>query len=209
VAEVTRVLIADEHAVVRAGLAKILEAEPNIRIVGEARNGSEAIDKSIELNPDIILMDVFMPGCNGLESMVAIKERIPEVKIIIMTVSESKEELCEVLKLGAIGYLVKSASEDELLGAVKRAFAGEIILPLNLVTALIDEIREEPTLLRLSAREKQVLDLLEECLSDAEIARRLFISERTVRTYLRRLLDKLHLKNRVEAAVYAARRHTT
>lgn len=204
-----RVLIADEHAVVRAGLAKILEAEPEIRIVGEARNGSEAIDKSIELNPDIILMDIFMPGCSGLEAMVAIKERIPEVKIIIMTMSESKEDLCEALKLGAIGYLVKSASEDELLEAVKRAFAGEIILPLNIVTALIDEIREEPTLLRLSAREKQVLDLLEECLSDAEIARRLFISERTVRTYLRRLLDKLHLKNRVEAAVYAARRHTT
>ena len=204
-----RVLIADEHAVVRAGLAKILEAEPEIRIVGEARNGSEAIDKSIELNPDIILMDIFMPGCSGLEAMVTIKERIPEVKIIIMTMSESKEDLCEALKLGAIGYLVKSASEDELLEAVKRAFAGEIILPLNIVTALIDEIREEPTLLRLSAREKQVLDLLEECLSDAEIARRLFISERTVRTYLRRLLDKLHLKNRVEAAVYAARRHTT
>jgi DNA-binding NarL/FixJ family response regulator len=204
-----RVLIADEHAVVRAGLAKILEAEPDIRIVGDARNGSEAIDKSIELNPDIILMDIFMPGCNGLEAMAAIKERIPEVKIIIMTMSESKEDLCQALKLGAVGYLVKRVSEDELLEAVKRAFAGEVILPLNLVTALIDEIHEESTLLRLSAREKQVLDLLEECLSDAEIARRLFISERTVRTYLRRLLDKLHLKNRVEAAVYAARRHTT
>ena len=206
-AEVIRVLVADDHAVVRAGLTRILEAESDIGIVAEARDGLEAIDRAIALNPDIILMDIFMPRCSGLEAMVKIKERLPDAQIIILTISEREEDLFQALRFGAQGYLVKGDSGSEVVEAVRRVAAGEVMLSPDVVTRLVVELREKPDQPRLSARETEVLGLLEEGLSDADIANRLFIGETTVRTYLRRLLDKLHLKNRVEAAVYAARHH--
>jgi len=208
-AEPIRVFIANDHAVVRAGIANILGAESDINIVGEASNGSEAIKKAVELNPDIILMDIFMPGCSGLEAMVAIREKLPEVKVLILTISERDEDLFQALKFGAQGYLLKSATITEVVDAVRRTATGEVMLSPNIATRLVAEFREKANEPKLSARETEVLQLLGEGLTNTEIGKRLFISESTVRTYLYRLLGKLHLRNRAEATAYAARHHLT
>ena len=203
--ETIRVLIADDHAVVRAGLATILGAESDIAIVGEAKDGLEAIDRAVELKPDVILMDIFMPRCNGLEATVAIKQKLADARLLILTVSEREEDLLQALRFGAQGYLLKSANITEVADAVRMVAAGEAMLSPHIITRLVAEFREKANGPALSDREAEVLQILGEGLTNTEIARRLFISESTVRTYLRRLLDKLQLKNRAEAIAYAAR----
>jgi DNA-binding NarL/FixJ family response regulator len=201
-----RVLIADDHAVVRAGLVKILGTEPDIIIVGEAGDGLEAIGKALELKPDVILMDIFMPRCSGLEATVAIKQNLNDTRLLILTVSDREEDLLQALRFGAQGYLLKSASITEVADAVRKVAAGEAMLSPHILTQLVAEFREKADGPALSAREGEVLQLLGDGLTNTEIANRLFIGESTVRTYLRRLLDKLQLKNRGEAIAYAARR---
>ena len=212
-AEVIRVLIVDDHAVVRAGLANILGAESDIRIVGEARDGVEAINKALELKPDVILMDILMPGCSGLEAMVTIKESFSDARVLILTVSDQEEDLFQALKFGAQGYLLKGATITEVVDAVRRTAAGEVMLSPHVVARLVAEFRDKGKAsgngLELSTREMEVLHLLGEGLTNTEIANRLFIGESTVRTYLHRLLEKLHLRNRAEAVAYAARHHLT
>ena len=200
-----RVLIADDHAVVRAGLVKILGAEPDITIVGEAEDGLEAIGKALELKPDVILMDIFMPRCSGLEATVAIRQKLNDTRLLILTVSDREEDLLQALRFGAQGYILKSASITELADAVRKVAAGEAMLSPHILTQLVAEFRQKADEPELSAREGEVLQLLGDGLTNTEIAYRLFIGESTVRTYLRRLLDKLHLKNRGEAIAYAAR----
>jgi len=211
-AEPIRVLVVDDHAVVRAGLANILGAESDIGIVGEARDGLEAINKALELKPDVILMDILMPGCSGLEAMVTIKERFPDARVLILTVSDQEEDLFQALRLGAQGYLLKGATITEVVDAIRRTAAGEVMLSPHVVARLVAEFRDKEKAdgdeLELSAREMEVLQLLGEGFTNTEIANRLFIGESTVRTYLHRLLDKLHLRNRAEAVAYAARRHS-
>jgi two-component system NarL family response regulator len=204
-AEMITVLIVDDHAVVRAGLVNILEAEADIHIVGEAGDGLEAIRKAQELKPDVVLMDIFMPGCTGLEAMVAINERLPDTKVLILTISDREEDLFQALRLGAQGYLLKSASITEVSEAIRMTFAGEAKLSPHIATRLVREFRGKADESKLSAREMEVLRLVGEGLTNTEIGKRLFIGESTVRTYLHRLLEKLHLKNRSEAAVYAVR----
>jgi len=201
---VIRVLIVDDQAVVRAGLVSILGAEPDISIVGEARDGLEAINQALELKPDVILMDIFMPGCNGLEAMVAIKESLPDIRVLILTVSDREEDLFQAVRFGACGYLLKSASVDDIAAAVKRVAEGEAILSPYIAGKLLDEFRREQTpAAQLSAREIEVLELVGEGLTNRQIAERLIIAESTVKTYLQRLLDKLHLENRAQAIAYA------
>jgi len=200
-----RVLVVDDHAVVREGLAKILGSESDISIVGEARNGLEAVNKALELKPDVILMDIFMPQCSGLEAMIAVKESLPEARVLILTISEREEDLFQALRLGAQGYLLKSAGITEVVDAVRRTAAGEVVLSPSIASKLVDELKQKAGEPRLSAREAEVLYLLGEGLNNTEIAQRLFIDESTVRTYLHRLLEKLHLKNRAEAASYVQR----
>ena len=212
-AEVIRVLVADDHAVVRAGLANILGAESDIRIVGEAKDGLEAISKAVELKPDVILMDILMPGCSGLEAMVTIKESFSDARVLILTVSDQEEDLFQALKFGAQGYLLKGATITEVVDAVRQTAAGEVMLSPHVVARLVAEFRDKGKAsgngLELSTREMEVLHLLGEGLTNTEIANRLFIGESTVRTYLHRLLEKLHLRNRAEAVAYAARHHLT
>ena len=119
-AEAIRVLIADDHAVVRSGLANILGAEPDIRIIGEARDGLEAIEKAVELKPDVILMDIFMPRCSGLEATVAIRQKMDGIKLLMLTISDREEDLFKALRFGAQGYLLKSASITEVVEAVRK-----------------------------------------------------------------------------------------
>lgn len=205
--EEIKVLVADDHSVVRAGLVKILEAEPDIKVVGEARDGMEAIAKATEANPDVILMDVLMPRCTGLEATAAIKESNPDARVLILTVSEEEEDLLQALRFGAQGYLLKTASMAEIVDAVRRTAAGEVMLSPGIAGKLVLEFQHRADEPELSPRETQVLQLLGEGLTNTEIARRVFVSESTVRTYLSRILDKLHLKNRAEAIAYAARHH--
>lgn len=210
-AEVIRVLVVDDHALLRAGLTNILGAEPDIRIVGEARDGLEAINKALELKPDVILMDIFMPRCSGLEALVTIKESLPDVSVLILTVSDQEEDLFQALRFGAQGYLVKGASTTEVVDAVRQTAAGEVMLSPHVVARLVAEFRDKEKAggdeLSLSAREIEVLHLVGEGLTNTEIGSRLFICESTVRTYLRRLLEKLHLRNRAEAVAYDCRHH--
>jgi len=200
-----RVLIVDDHAVVRAGLTKILATEPGIAIVGEAGDGLEAIKKALELRPDVILMDIFMPHCSGLEATVVIRQQLADARLLILTVSDREEDLLQALRFGAQGYLLKSAAITEVAEAVRRVAAGEAMLSPHIITRLVAEFRGKSDVPALSAREGEVLELLAGGLTNSEIASRLILGESTVRTYLRRLLDKLQLKNRSEAVAYAAR----
>lgn len=208
-AERINVLVVDDHAVVRTGLATILGAESDITIVGEARDGLEAISKTLELKPDVILMDIFMPHCSGLDAMIAIRESLPEAKVLLLTVSESEENLFRALRFGAQGYLLKSANIDEVVNGVRQVAAGEAMLSPHIATKLIAEFQKKADEPKLSAREMEVLQLLGEGHTNTEIATHLFISESTVRTYLRRLLEKLHLSHRTEAMAYAVRHGIT
>ena len=202
------VLVVDDHAVVRAGLANILGAESDINIVGEASDGLEAISKALELKPDVILMDIFMPRCSGLEAIVTIKESFPDASVLILTVSDQEEDLFQALRFGAQGYLVKGATIDEVVEAVRRTAAGEVMLSPHIASRLVAEFRERADEPELSTREAEVLQLVGEGFTNTEIGNRLFIGESTVRTYLSRLLDKLHLRNRAEAVAYSTRHLT-
>lgn len=208
-AEKIKVLVADDHAVVRAGLATILGEQPDIIIIGEARDGLEAISKALELKPDVILMDIFMPNCTGLDAMISIRESLPDARVLILTVSEHEDDLFRALRFGAQGYLLKSANIDEVADAVRQVASGEAILSPHIATRLVAEFRKKDDEPKLSARELEVLQLVGEGLTNTRIADRLFISESTVRTYLRRLLDKLHLSHRTEAIAYAVRHGVT
>ncbi len=204
-AEQIKVLVADDHAVVRAGLATILGEQPDITIGGEAGDGLEATSKVLELKPDVILMDIIMPKCSGIDAMIAIRDRMPDARVLILTVSESEEDLFRALRFGAQGYLLKSANIDEVADAVRKVAAGEAMLSPHIVTRLIAEFRQKTDEPKLSTREMEVLQLLGQGLTNTQIASQLFISESTVRTYLRRLIDKLHLSHRTEAMAYAIR----
>lgn len=204
-AEPIRVLIVDDHAVVRSGLVTILGAESDISVVGEARDGSEAVNKALQLKPDVILMDIFMPVCSGLEAMLAIKKGLPGARVLILTISEREEDLFQALRFGAQGYLLKSASITEVVTAVRATAAGETMLSPHIAARLVAELQGKAHEPKISDREAEVLRLLGEGLTNTEIASRLFLSESTVRTYQHRLLEKLHLRNRAQAVAYAAR----
>jgi len=204
-AEQIKVFVADDHAVVRAGLATILGEQPDITIVGEAGDGFEATSKVLELKPDVILMDIIMPKCSGIDAMIAIRDRMPDARVLILTVSESEDNLFRALRFGAQGYLLKSANIDEVADAVRKVAAGEAMLSPNIASRLIAEFRQKIDEPKLSSREMEVLQLLGQGLTNTQIARQLFISESTVRTYLRRLMDKLHFSHRTEAMAYAIR----
>jgi DNA-binding NarL/FixJ family response regulator len=208
-AEIIKVLIVDDHAMVRAGLRSILEAHPDIRVAGEAADGLEAVQLALTLKPEVILMDLSMPNCGGLEATLKIKEKLPAANVVIVTISDQESDLFEALRIGAQGYLLKGASIHEVVQAVRRAAAGEVTLSQNFVTRLVTEFRAKPghsdSGAELSPREMEVLPLLGEGLTNTEIAGKLFVSESTVRTYIHRILEKLQLKNRASAVAWVAR----
>ncbi|OGO21389.1 MAG: hypothetical protein A2144_00265 [Chloroflexi bacterium RBG_16_50_9] len=202
--EPIRVLVVDDHDVVRTGLACMLDAEADINVIGEASDGFDAIKKILKLKPDVILMDIFMPHCDGLEALKKIHEQLPEAKVVILTVSGRDEDMLQGLKYGAVGYLLKSANIDEIIKAVRMAATGEVVLSPNMTARLVAQFREKAGEPVLSSRETEILQLLGKGLNNTEIGNRLFIGESTVRTYINRIINKLNLKNRAEAIVYAA-----
>jgi NarL family two-component system response regulator LiaR len=200
-----RVLIVDDNAIIREGITRILASVSDITVVGEACNGTEAVSKALELKPDVIFMDICMPQASGLEAIEALRDKLPGARIIVLTVSARDEHVFPALRLGAKGYLLKDATIAEMIGAVKKVAAGETILSAAITSKLVNDLNEKDDRPSLSAREREILDMVSQGLSNTEIAGKLFISESTVRTYLHRLFEKLHVKNRAETVSYSLR----
>ncbi len=209
-----RVLLADDHTLLRQGLRRILAEDPALIVVGEAADGNEAVARACALAPDVILMDVRMPGLNGIEATRRIREACPGTRVIMLTVSDKDADLFGALKAGARGYLLKNAEAQQVLEAIHRVAAGEAILPPALAARVLDEFAALTTkhppgtaagTEALTEREVEVLRLVAQGLGNKEIAARLSLSENTVKTHVRHILEKLHLRSRAEAAAYAAR----
>lgn len=200
-----KVLVVDDHPIVRDSLRMSFMDKADMVLAGEAADGLEAEEIALRLRPDVILMDISLPRRGGLESMLAIKEKLPDVKVLVLTASEEEEDLLRAVRFGANGYLSKHVKVGEVVDAVRRVAAGEVILSPRMTAALMEELKRKKDEPALSPREQEILGLLGEGLTTVEIANRLYLGEGTVSTYARRLLDKLHLKNRAEAIAYAAR----
>lgn len=207
------VLLADDHALFRDGLVSLLSLQDDIEVAGVANDGVEALDKARELVPDLILMDIKMPNCNGLEATRLIKQEMPHVRIVMLTVSEDDHDLFEAIKNGAEGYLLKTLNAQELVDLLKGVFQGEAPISRTMARKILNEFalqsrRTEPAAIDrgdLTRREIEVLQLVSDGATDKEIASRLCIAQRTVKNHMHNILDKLHLQNRVQAATYALR----
>jgi len=199
----------DDHTVVRRGLVALLATEPGIRVVGEAANGLEAVERAAALRPQVVLMDLVMPGMDGVEATSRILAQHPEAQVLVLTSFGSDAKLFPAVRAGAVGYLLKDTTPEELVRAIRRTAAGES--PLNpgvarrLLRELAHEERETPQGEALSPRETEVLRLVARGLGNLAIGERLFISEATVRTHVSSILAKLGVANRTQAALYALR----
>jgi NarL family two-component system response regulator LiaR len=207
--EVIRILIADDHAVVRKGLNTLIVSEPGMEVVGEAADGVEVVLKARSLKPDVILLDLIMPRQNGIEAIHQIKREDPQVRILVITSFAEDQMIFPAIKAGAQGYLLKDASPQQLLQAIRDVYKGESSLHPMVALKLIRELNQSshlpPTESPLTERELIILKLVAQGLSNQEIADRLVISERTVGNHIGNILSKLHLANRTQAALYALR----
>jgi NarL family two-component system response regulator LiaR len=206
----TRILIADDHPLMREALRAAVEDEPDLEVVGEAADGKEVVALARELDPDVILMDLLMPGMDGLEATVAILARQPEIKILTLTSLSTEDKVVAAVQAGALGYITKEAPRVELLQAIRRLAAGDPVLPPEIALKLFSGIRRTKTVPAedelaglLTPRQEEVLALLGEGRSDEEIAETLHISQATVRTHIHHILDRLGLENRTQAVAYA------
>ena len=204
-----RILIADDHAVVRHGLRALIATEPDLELVGEAADGVEAVELTATLRPDVILMDMAMPRKTGLEAICDIKRADPQARILVLTSFAEDDQVFPAIKAGATGYLLKDAAPRELLQAIRDVERGDVSLHPTIARKLVSELKRPPDLPPaeepLTEREVQVLALVARGLSNQEIADQLVIGERTVRTHVSNILRKLHLANRTQAALYAQR----
>lgn len=206
-----RVLLVDDHALFRRGVRSLLLDE-GFHVVGEAQDGREALAKARELKPDLVLMDIYMPGAEGLEATRRIREAIPSAKVVILTVSEEDENLFEAIKAGAHGYLLKGAEPEALFQTLRGVLRGETSLAPSMATKILEEFArlgrraaEGTPSARLSPRERGVLEHLARGATNKEIASALDISENTVKNHLKSIMGKLHLENRVQVVAYALR----
>ncbi len=208
-----RVVIVDDHALFREGLATILEAQPDIEVAGQGGSAQEAVTLARELKPDIILLDIDMPG-SGLEAARQIAVEVPETKIIILTASEADDHLIAALKTGVRAFVLKGVAARELMRILRAVAEGESYLPPALASSLLLELHEpaappsqaaQDPLQSLTEREHEILECLGEGLSNKEIGEKLFLSEKTVKHYMTSIMQKLQVRNRVEAALLAQR----
>jgi NarL family two-component system response regulator LiaR len=208
VAEPIRVLLVDDHAVVREGLRAFLELQEGIAVVGEAADGIEAIEAATRLRPDVILMDLVMPELDGVSAMRSLRERLPEARVIVLTSFLDDEKLLPALRAGAAGYLLKNAEPQEVARAVRAARVGQALIDpvvaARLVETLAADDGEDP-LDRLTPREREVLVLIGRGFPNKLIARELDVSEKTVKTHVGHVLAKLGVSDRTQAAVFAVR----
>jgi len=208
-----RVMIVDDHTIVRKGIKALLSETNDIQVVGEAGDGLEAIQLSKQLEPDIILMDLLMPRLDGIEATRQITGQQPKVRVLTVTSFVGDDKVFPAIKAGAVGYLLKDSEPAELIRSIYRVYRGEPSLHPVIARKMVKEIVQlptpKPTPEPLTARELEVLQLVAQGLSNDEIATRLVVSEATVRTHISHLLDKLHLANRVQATLYALREGLT
>ena len=207
-----RVMLVDDHALMRKGVASLLAACPDIEVVGEADTGAEAVTRVADLMPDLILMDIQMPEMDGLEATRRIKAEHPYLKIVMLTVSEEDRTLFEAIKAGAQGYLLKRMEPDEFLAMVRGISRGEAPISRVMASKILGEFsrrmkgpQPEDPVAKVSPREREVLQLLTQGNTNKEIANSLCVSENTVKNHLKNILAKLHLQNRVQAVAFAFR----
>ena len=206
-----RILLVDDHAVLRAGLRALLNAEPDMEVVGEAANGREAVQQAEQLRPDVIVMDLSMPVMGGLDATRQINEKGLQTRVLVLTVHAEQQYLLPVLQAGGAGYVLKQAADTELIQAIRTVHRGEAFLYPNAASMLLQDYRRrvsanEDLYDGLSEREREVLKFTAEGFSSQEIADRLIISAKTVDTYRQRIMDKLNIHHRSELIRYALRK---
>jgi NarL family two-component system response regulator LiaR len=214
--EKIKVLIADDHAVVRQGLQVFLGMQPDIEVVAEAENGEEAVALARRYRPDLVLLDLVMPKLDGLEALRRIKADRPEIQVLVLTSFTADDQIFPAIEAGAIGYLLKDVSPDDLTEAIRAAHRGEAHLHPEITKKLMDQVTtqakrtgskpsssEKPGPDDLTEREREVLGLIAKGFNNREIAKALTISEKTVKTHVSNILNKLHLADRTQAAIYA------
>lgn len=212
-----RLMLVDDHLLFMEGLQYLLETS-GIQVIGKAKNGREALIKARILNPDIILMDIRMPDCNGLEALKLIKAELPHIKIIMLTTSEEDEDLFEAIKCGATGYLLKNTDAKELINSVEQAYHNEISISSDLAVKLINEIRtysiwdskgmqetEEYIEPLLTDRQLRILEMVAEGKTYKEIGKSLGLKERTIKYHMGKIMEYLHMENRSQVIAYASR----
>ena len=210
-----RVMIADDHDLYRRGMQVVVELDGTAQVVGEASNGADAVEVCQRVTPEVVLMDVRMPGVGGIEACRLIREAVPSARILMLTMSDDESDLFEAIKAGASGYLLKDLPGEEVADAIRRVHDGQAIIPPGMAATLLTEftrLSQDPEPISGSAplltdREVEVLRLVARGRANREIADELVISENTVKNHVRNILEKLHLHSRVEAAVYAHQQH--
>jgi two-component system response regulator NreC len=208
-----RVLLADDHTILRAGVRMMLNAQPDIEVVGEASDGRQAITEAQRLLPDVILMDITMPDLNGIEATRQVKRLLPEIKVLVLTMHENEEYLFQVLRAGASGYMLKEAADTELISAIRIITNGSFYLSSSAQSMMVGDYlqrvrsgEERDSYSELTEREREILKHVAEGYTNNQIAERLFISPKTVDTHRTHIMDKLNLHSRAELVKYAMRR---
>lgn len=210
--EASTILLIDDHPMLRTGVKQLISMAPDLKVIGEAGNGETGVELAEELDPDLILLDLNMPGMNGLETLDRLREKPLSGSIVVFTVSNHEEDVVTALKRGADGYLLKDMEPEDLLKALQRAATGEIVLSEALTPVLAASLREnratsDRDVNLLTPRERDILKLIAQGLPNKMIARRLDITESTVKVHVKHLLKKMKLKSRVEAAVWVHQEH--
>jgi DNA-binding NarL/FixJ family response regulator len=208
---VTRVLIADDDDLMRAGLAELLSSDPSIEIIGKAATGREAVERTRRLDPDVVLMDVRMPDLDGIAATQELTTTAPRTRVLILTTFEQDDYIFGALRAGASGFLLKRTRPEELIAAVHTVAAGESLLSPSVTRRVIDRMAQQPTpelanqtkLTELTPREREVLELVARGLSNREIATELVVEDSTIRTHVKRILMKLDLRDRVQIVIFA------
>ncbi len=208
-----RLLVVEDHTLVRQAIVKLISEDKGIEVVGEATNGFDAVTKTRELQPDVVLMDLYMPGLDGVAATRLIKREMPNVQVILLTVSTEEDDILRAVHAGARGYILKNAEAMSLIQQLKQVVSGGVALSEDMISKLLTGLAHnththhssEPNLYTLTQREKEVLELISQGMTNKEISAALFISENTVRAHVRSLMQKLTLDNRTQLAVYGIR----
>lgn len=204
--EKIKVLIADDHDLVREGICKLLELYDDIQVIGEAGDGLETIRKAREKEPDLVLLDLNMPRMNGITTLKKIKEINPQIKILILTIHDGEEYIYEVIKAGAEGFIQKDIKPEELKDSIVKVIKGEKVFPISVEKQIAETVVVKRDVQKLSAREQEVLGLLAQGMSNREIAANLFISEKTVKNHVSNILKKMSVNDRTQAVIVALKR---